>query len=520
MIKVFTAGGLIVSRHGGIWAGLIALVAFTLSGTTPSQAQNPVAPKAAGSPAPKQAPAQAKEAEPSTDDEIDATTEAADGEAQQPAADPSESHKAATLEIFKDPNAELALDLKKYPEIRATRMPSQAEIDQVKQMAGSPLVAVDQTVMQNVVNGMIAQLTNTKNIQAVIDPNDKTNPNSSTARAIQESTQHLLEPIFMARNAKNVQFQTKYNQVLLQRLAPVLKHHLVPRIQAMIVLGQSGNPEALKLFLEEIKNPAQTVWVKLWAFRGITNIKLLSNRLSASQEIDAAKAVADQLVQHKDWPWTVQLRALESLAALRQGFLPTSPRTADMASAAFQYLIDKSLKPDVRAEAARALGAMQITTAVPKYNFEVAAYATAQLSVELGEQVLSAFTENKTRAQKLTTLLVGPVFQAFEGDPANRDSGFLRNPSLANRADVQKYLDAVRPMAKTAVALVGAPTGQIKALTEDLTAKLATLKDYLAKNPPASLQLFTGGPEYSVGAAPAQAAAGAAPANVVAGAPK
>ena len=36
----------------------------------------------------------------------------------------------------------------------------------------------------------------------------------------------------------------------------------------MIVLGQSGNPEAYKRLLDEIKNEKQTVWVKLWAIRG------------------------------------------------------------------------------------------------------------------------------------------------------------------------------------------------------------------------------------------------------------
>ena len=324
----------------------------------------------------------------------------------------------------------------------------------------------------------------------------------------------------MARAAKNVQFQARYNQVLLQRLTPVLNHHLVPRIQAMIVLAQSANPEALKVFLDEIQNPAQTVWVKLWAFRGITNIKAQSGRLSASQEIDAAKIISDQLQANKNWPWPVQTRALEALGALRQGFLPTSPRTADMASVAFQYLIDLNMEPEVRAEAAKALGAMRVTTAVPRYNFELAAYATAQLAADLGEDILDLSSDHRLHAQKLTTLLIGPVFQAFEGVSTDRDSGFLRNPSLMNQNDVKKYIDALRPMAKSAVALMGAPTGQIPARTNELSQNLATFKEFLANNPPADNRLFTGGPEYVPPAEPAQAdaAAAAARSNVLAGA--
>ena len=130
----------------------------------------------------------------------------------------------------------------------------------------------------------------------------------------------------MAR-AKSTRFLVEYNRVLLQRLAPLLKHHLVPRVQAMIVLGQSGNPEALKIFLDEIKNPKQTVWVKLWAIRGITNIKKNpAARLSAAQEIEAARVIADLLDKNKDLPWPVQLRALEALATLRQGYVPAAPR--------------------------------------------------------------------------------------------------------------------------------------------------------------------------------------------------
>lgn len=502
MIRVFTAAGSSVPRLGNTRIGLVALLALLLS-------LGAVAPVAAlAQEAPKSNPQDAPEPSIASPDDAE----------DQELADPSESHQTAPIMVFKDPNAELALDLKQYPEIQASRTPSQADIDQVKAMAGSPLVSVDQNLIQTVVGGMVAQLTNAKNIQAAIDINDQTNPNSAAARAVQVATQNLLEPIFMARASKNVQFQVKYNQVLLERLTPVLKHHLVPRIQAMIVLAQSGNPEAMKTFLGEIQNAGQTVWVKLWAFRGITNIKAQNARLSTSQEVEAAKIISDQLKANKNWPWPVQLRALEAMGALRQGFLPTSPRTADMAAVVFDYLIDQNLEPEVRAEAAKALGALRITTAVPKYNFELAGYATAQLASDLGEDLLDLSSDNKLHSQKLTTLLVGQVFQAFEGVPTDRDSGFLRNPSLTNQAEVKKYIDAMRPMAKSAVALMGAPTGQLPARTEELKKNLASFQDFLTKNPPAETRLFTGGPEYSGPAAPAQANIGAAAPSALAGA--
>jgi len=494
MIKVISAAGRAAPRLEGVRLGLLALLAWTWPGTAPAVAAAQQAP-AAGADEKPQEPAQPSDT-PAEDD------------SDKPVVDPSASHKAAVKELYKDPNVDPLLDPKKFPEIRASRTPTSQEIGQLKQMAANPIVTVDLNTITNVVNGMVAQITNTRNIQAVIDPASE--PNPTVAQAIQIATQNLLEPVFTSRNAKNVQFQTKYNQVLMQKLPPLLKHHLIPRIQAMIILAQSANPDALQLFLDEIKSPSQTVWVKLWAFRGITNIKLISNKLSTAQESAAAKLIADQLLKSKDWPWWVQHRALEALAALRQGFLPTSPRSADMAAAAFQFLIDDSLRPEVRAEAALALSSMQVTSAVPKYNVDVAAYATAQLAAGFVERIAEGFAENRTRAQQLTTVLVGPILQAFEGREGFRESGFLNSPTLANKADVQKYVDALKPVAKACTALVGAPTGQIEALTADLKAKVATYKAFLAKTPPADPALFTGGPTYAAPAAeaaPPQAAA-------------
>ena len=123
------------------------------------------------------------------------------------------------------------------------------------------------------VEGMVAQLTDTKNIQAVIDPPPGMPAGPPAMRAIEEATTTLIEPLYVGRANQSTRFLTEYNRVLLRTLQPLLKHHLVPRVQAMIVLGSSGNPDALKLFLDEIRNPQQTLWVKLWAIRGITNIK-------------------------------------------------------------------------------------------------------------------------------------------------------------------------------------------------------------------------------------------------------
>ena len=184
--------------------------------------------------------------------------------------------KIAPVEVFKDPNAEAILDLKKFNPIR--HPPATHEIvGQVKEMAASPAVPVDPTVIRRFVLGMVSRAHRHAQHPGA-DRSSARNclATSPSMQAIETATTNLIEPLFVARANKSNQFLKEYNRVLLANLPPLLKHHLVPRIQAMIVLGQSANPELYKLFLDEIKNQKQTVWVKLWAIRGITNIVRLN----------------------------------------------------------------------------------------------------------------------------------------------------------------------------------------------------------------------------------------------------
>ena len=229
----------------------------------------------------------------------------------------------------------------------------------------------------------------------------------------------------VARSAKNPTFLAIYQRALLTRLQPLLKNHLIPRVQAMIILGESGNPDALSLYENELKDAKQTLWVKLWALEGVTNIIQNSGRLTVDAESRAAKTISDFLEnpQNEDLPWPLKLRALEALGALRQGFLPSQPKNAHMANTAMRFLVDPEAKLEVRAEAARALGLMQITTVVPKYNFALVAHAAGLLAADLGTAIDSTFSanppraDNLTKARYLTALLIGPVYETFNGAP-------------------------------------------------------------------------------------------------------
>ena len=138
---------------------------------------------------------------------------------------------------------------------------------------------------------------------------------------------------------------------------------------------------------------------------------------------------------------------------------------------------------------------MQITSAVPGYNFPLVAFVAAQLAAHVGDQILATYTSDKgkplnaTKAEYLTGLLVGPVYQTFEGQAGFRESGLLHWNAVAARSDIQKVADQMKPVVKAALELVRAPSGQRKARRTDLEARVIALKDFLAKNVPANRHL-------------------------------
>ncbi len=52
----------------------------------------------------------------------------------------------------------------------------------------------------------------------------------------------------------------------------LLKNQLFARLEAIIVLAETGSSEAIDVYINALKDPEQTVWVKLWAAKGITGI--------------------------------------------------------------------------------------------------------------------------------------------------------------------------------------------------------------------------------------------------------
>jgi hypothetical protein len=434
---------------------------------------------------------------------------APDVQAHAPAAaDPDQMRKISPNEVFRDPRAEALLDVNKFKHEKYPLV-GREDTDALKEMAGNVNAALDKDLITRVINSQVSVLTDHQNIHAVIDELD--DPKNVVAKkrvtdathAINEATTTLLEPIFSAKSIKNLAFLAAYSRALIDRLSPVLKNHLIPRIQAMIVLGELGSPDALKVYKDQLNDRNQTVWVKLWALEGIVNIVEDGiSRISGQAQVDAAKVVADFLEKDENIPWPVQLRAMEALAALRYGYDPTRPKRAEMANAAMRVLADSQAKPEVRAEAARALGMMQVDSTVPKYNYSLIAHSTGQLAVDLGLGISAYQNQNDSKPKYLSALLIGPLYQAFDGVAGARDSGLVHNARPEAAPYVRKVFDAIKPVLSASLDLINSGQRQVKDRQATLLKRIEALKAFLAENEPPDRHLVAGGPEFAAAMAP------------------
>jgi len=257
-----------------------------------------------------------------------------------------------------------------------------------------------------------------------------------------------------------------------------------------------------------LKDPDQTVWVKLWAAKGLANIVQNGARADdlGARAIPAADALSDFLEEHKDVPWPVQYRAIEALGALRLAAAPSSRDRAKMVTAAADYLTNPDARTEVRAEAAWAIGMMRDLQTITKFNFPLVAYHIGEVAADIGDRVVKTFPENRTLGDRWVGLLLYQVYPALYGQPNLRDSGLLNGP--ARPPFIKQVADLIQPIARGALDLTRAPTGQQPQLVKDLGDRVANLRTFLEKNPQKDRHLVPNGPELPVNKAPVAGEAG------------
>jgi hypothetical protein len=425
-----------------------------------------------------------------------ATKEQAQAGAPEPALppDPSQTKKVVPLEYFRDHRAEKAL-ANTFPQLPGS-FPPKSVIDAVKNMAMGQ-ANIERAPIERYVNGWASELTNRNNIKALIDPQEGMSPNAPTARGIETATNNLLEPILRARAANNTAFLDVYNKVLVATLPRLLNNHLMARIEAMIVLAQSASGDAVEIFVDQLRKSDQTVWVKLWAARGLANVTQNGrNELDVQRAIKAGKALVEFLANEEDIPWPAQMRALEALGSLRQPTQSPLQGKAEMAAIALQILADPESKLAVRAAAAWALGMMRVGREIANYNFPLVTYHIGAAAAEVGEKMGAVFSNSADQAEYLTGLLVTQLYPALNGIADVRESGLLNMPGgQATRGLIEQARDLVGAVATAAVQLDRAAGTQISQRKRELSERVAALRMFLDKNRPADSRLTPGSPE-------------------------
>ncbi len=414
--------------------------------------------------------------------------------------------KAARVETFQDPRAAALLPYNKFKEVPAPRvMPF---LDLRSMVVGE--TRVDNASIQNHVVTQAARLTDHDSLKALVDPAPDLNPNSSTAKDFDQAGAALLEPLQGAIAANNNAFLTAYRRELLRVMPALFDNHLLARTEAMIVLGSSGDPEAMPIFIKQIQDPEQVLVVKLWAARGLTNVAQegkLEVEIGKGQE--AAKAIATLLEQQPDLPWPVKMRLIEALGSLRFA----GQDQAANASTALRILADPEARLMVRAFSCWALGLMKIPPQVPQYNYGLVAYFMGRTAVDLGTEIESSFAESPDLARRLTGLLVYQLLPGLQGEPGVRDSGIMNALGLGRSSKaVGEIANLVQSVAIASINLTGpaTPRPEIPQRRKELLARLAALREYLAKNRPEDAHLVPGGAEFALPEPPPKVAAGAA----------
>ncbi len=475
-----------------VWV-LIALLAGMSSGVASAQAP---AGKAAAPPAKGAAP-KAEPADP--DDEV-------------PLLDPSQGKKRESAELFKDPRAEKALPntFKEYP-YPSPRLNAN-DLTLIRTMA-SGAAGLDRAVILRFVDTMIADFSNHTNIKAVFDPPKDQRPNAEAVRAIERASQSIIEFLNVARAAKNDAFLAVYVPVLNSRLPLLLDNHLLPRIQASILLAQVAGPTSIDIFIKQIADPNQVVWVKHWSAQALTRAtgggKVI---LDVPKSTAAAAAILGFLEKEPDAPWPVKVRMLEALGSLRLPATGGPGGKADVPALALRYVSDPKAKVEVRAWAAWAIGMIPIPASTARYNYAIELYQIGRLAADLGEKIVAEaeqheekFPQEKDSAQYLAGLFLYQVYPALAGDDDVRNSGLLKAPNLGNAQAFAKGLDdQLKGLGRACIDLLNSGGAGVKAQRAALSGKVAELNSFLEKNRPTDVDLYPGGPKFPV--APPQVA--------------
>lgn len=415
---------------------------------------------------------------------------------------------APTTEVLRDPRVRTLLDNSFEPLFRRGESIVQQQVDQVRAMAEKG--AINKQLLQNYVRHMAKELTDRANIEAMLDM-QKGNP--TTFLRLEEAANRLAVPLEVANLRGNLAFRKALVQEMLAKGVgdELLKNHLYARVQFMIALANSAEPEALEFFNGVLVAPNQPALVKHWAARGITKVVGGGKRadaLDANARIKSARALSEFLRNEPDTIWPALDRALEALGALRVDSFDPGKGDLEFLAIAATYLA-RAKAPELRARAAWAVGMLRINPN-GRVNYPLLALHAGAAAVDLGERAIGEYSvtiepsDMNSPSRYWTTRLIAHVGLGLKGDPDLGESGLLTQATRAVRGEELRVVsgleERVRESCKAADAL-GRAVGALRSTEKSNFAKtIGEVRAFLTANPPKSTTLFPGGPDLPLAA--------------------
>ncbi len=478
--------------RGGWRLGL--LVGLGLAWPLTLRSQEP-APKASASP-PASTRAEDSPRPPTNKNDPGGATEK--GKTTETPADKAEESTTAPAEtnpfggtLYRDERAENLINkLGKFTPITSV-IPSPGIADQIVAAAGGGGQVVGQNALDDFVRQQAAAMTSARVLSGLgsKEPAD----NQKAMRDLQKAYDALQAPVTraMKANPRRPEFLKSYTAALLKVIDELLANHLHARLEGMLVLSRTGDPQAIPTYLKVLADPEQDVLVKQIAAYGITTvIRNSRTALPPDVAIRSAESLQNFLEAEPDALWTARFRALEAMGWLRQAGRDPSRDDFPMLATAAKILANPKEELGVRCWAAWAISMMRVDRANAKVDYSGIARDIAQLAVNLGEKILAVKSDQSSQqAVELITLLAWPLYNSLKGEPDQTRSGLINAAALGSAAPFAKGLEPLmQTLARSAVELSRASGAQLhKQRSQELTTSLAALKDYLAKNPPANL---------------------------------
>ena len=419
---------------------------------------------------------------------------------------------STSADVFVDPNAKKALTIfNPLNFVGAAMKVGGAGDDRARvQSMASRATNVDPDFLKRFIEFFAVELTRRDNLNAVLNPPANLKYSDAPSRALERAVDALNKPIIDAKANDNKEFLSLYSRLLFESSLPKLlenNHNYLTRLDAMIVLGMAGNPSpaALDLYVAQLKKPDQLLWVRLWAARGLT-IASQSGAidLDASRANQATEAIMALLEADPKMPWPAQMRLVEAMGSLRVSTANTVRGKIDSGSLALKIMADQDESSIVRAWAAWSLGFMKAPSGGSTYNYALIGHELGELVVDLGNQIVeeydddpAKFDKEKDEATQLASLLIFQVYPAVIGQEGVRDSGLLQNKAAAVvKPFLSKLDEKIKAVTRGAYELIRAAGGGNKSARNELDAKLADLKSFLATSSPKDRRLIAGGPEF------------------------